>query len=307
MKKSIRIIAIMFIASMMISLQVPAAQMMPTVSPGDKDKPVKADDIQIVKKITVKGPGASNKPVKGPRYAATGIPGAAVTGTRYAIVIGISDYPGETSDLTYGDIDANAVTDILKAQYGFLQNNVVTLTNSEATKDGIQQAVNSIKSKFILGDELVFFFSGHGANGNVPDGDRSKDQSIVVWAGETDSAGFAYMWDGDLKALFSSFVTGSRIIFVFDSCLSGGMSGLLGAGRVVNMASTASGLSYEGAQWGHGQFTYYFAVEGLKNLKADNQDPDHLVSIEEAFDYAKANCQWQSPVIADGFANDLLP
>jgi len=71
-------------------------------------------------------------------------------------------------------------------------------------------------------DELVFFYSGHGAKGKADDGDSSKtDQSIVVWKGsETD--GFAFIWDGQLKALFNAFPT-NRIIFIFDSCLSGGM------------------------------------------------------------------------------------
>ena len=31
------------------------------------------------------------------------------------------------------------------------------------------------------------------------------------------------------------------------------------------------------------------------------------VTIEEAFDYANANCKSQTPTVADGFTNDLLP
>lgn len=31
------------------------------------------------------------------------------------------------------------------------------------------------------------------------------------------------------------------------------------------------------------------------------------VVVEEAFDYAKANCIYQTPTINDSFTNDLLP
>ena len=31
------------------------------------------------------------------------------------------------------------------------------------------------------------------------------------------------------------------------------------------------------------------------------------VVVEEAFDYAKANCRYSRPTISDGFEDDLLP
>lgn len=90
------------------------------------------------------------------------------------------------------------------------------------------------------------------------------------------------------------------------------MSVLDAPGRVVCMASTINGMSLEGDAWGggHGQFTYYFAEEGMDYALADTYDsipktPD--VTVEEAFDYASANCRNQIPVIADGFADGLLP
>jgi|GEM_PF-4939943 len=76
------------------------------------------------------------------------------------------------------------------------------------------------------------------------------------------------------------------------------------------MATTERGSAYEDDQWGHGQFTYYFVGEGMLQGEADKYD--HLVgvqdvTVEEAFDYAKANCMWQKPTISDSFENDLLP
>ncbi len=88
------------------------------------------------------------------------------------------------------------------------------------------------------------------------------------------------------------------------------MTDLKAEGRIVIMSCSESGLSYEGETWGNGQFTYYFVEQGMLNGKADfydhngNQSPD--VVVEEAFDYAKANCRYQNPIIADSFLNDLL-
>ena len=72
--------------------------------------------------------------------------------------------------------------------------------------------------------------------------------------------------------------------------------------------------SYEGDAWEHGEFTYYFVEEGMLVGKADIYDHDgddvlpesDDVVVEEAFDYAKANCSYDKPTISDEFADDLL-
>jgi len=44
----------------------------------------------------------------------------------------------------------------------------------------------------------------------------------------------------------------------------------------------------------------------LKSTFAD-KNGDSMITFEEAFDYAKANCQRQTPVASDGFTDDMLP
>ena len=280
-------------------------------------KPSHATDIELVKKVTLKGPKAKAKPPhagKPKKQAATGVLGD-VCGegcTKYAIVIGISDYPGEDADLNYADDDARLVYNILLNVYGFDVNNVYLLIDDNATIDNIVAAINEVKSKAQSGDGVFFFFSGHGSRGRADDGDKEKvDEAIVVHNG-TD---LVWLWDGDLKRLFSGFNT-SRIIFAFDSCLAGGMTDLADAIRVIAMASTENTYSYEGG-WGggHGEFTYYFFMEGIQNGYADVYDHNGNetlqesfdTTIEEAFDYAKASCEYDKPTISDSFENDLLP
>jgi len=268
---------------------------------------VNATDVQIVKKVTLHGPAA--KGGKTVPTATTGILGDLLSNNakKYAIVIGINDYPGNGSDLQYTVADADEMTNVLVDTYKF--DNVIELTDAAATRTAIYKAINDVKTSAKLGDEVVFFFSGHGAKGKADDGDKNNvDQSIVVQEVVQGTLQFAFIWDGELVQWFSGFQT-SRIIFVFDSCLAGGMAVLKAPGRVVCMASTINSMSLEGAAWGggHGQFTYYFAEEGMWNAKADVRPKDNQVTVEEAFDYAKANCKSQTPTIADGFTNDLLP
>jgi metacaspase-1 len=276
---------------------LPPAILAKSQAPGQ----ITASNIEIVKKITLKGPQA--KGGKTIPASATGILGEQCTGSRYAVVIGINDYPGTSSDLQYAVNDANEMKSVLEGTYNF--KNVNLLINSDATRSKIYDAINAIKSVADANAEVVFFFSGHGAKGKADDGDKnSVDQSIVV----QENGEFAFIWDGELVQWFSGFQT-NRIIFIFDSCLSGGMYVLKAPGRVVCMGSTTNGYSLEGASWGggHGQFTYYFAEEGIEDGLADVRSHDEQVSIEEAYDYASANCKSQTPTIADGFTNDLLP
>ena len=296
-------IAILAVALLLL-LEAPVAFANP-----DKDKPLPATDVELVKKVTLRGkPGGGGKPV---RQAATGTLGDNLGSgaKRYAIVVGISDYPGTGSDLQYADDDAMAMYNALIDVYGYKPANITRLTDMAASYGAIQNAIGDVKDKAKAGDEVVFFFSGHGAKGkNDPDGDGEKVDEAIVSHDGNPIGDFKYIWDGYLRAWFSGFAT-DRIIFIFDSCLSGGMTDLAAPYRVINMATTESGTGYESSYWGggHGQFTYYFVEQGMAG-ETDRYDsiPGPDVTVEEAFDYARANCQMQTPTISDSFDNDLL-
>jgi hypothetical protein len=293
------------VAVLVLVLVAPAVLAKP-----DKDKPLTATGVELVKKVTIHGKpggGGGGKPV---RQAATGVLGEQLgTGAdKYAIVIGISDYPSTANDLQYCDNDAQDMYDALTTLYGYSPSNIHLLENMSASFTGILNAINDIKSKAVDGDEVVFFFSGHGASGRANDGDREKIDEAIVSHDGNPSGSLIFIWDGQLKDWFAGFKT-SRIIFIFDSCLAGGMTDLQAPGRIINMACSESGVSYEDDSWGNGQFTYYFVDQGMLGSKADSYDNIAGVAdvtIEEAFDYAKANCQMQKPTISDSFSNDLL-
>jgi metacaspase-1 len=294
-----KFLASVLLTGLMVLTLSPVAVEAKTNGPGN----VNATNVELVKKVTLKGPAARGG--KAPSTAATGILGQPVpaNGNKYAIVVGIKDYPGSSSDLQYTVADANLMKDVLVTNYGF--DNVNELIDVAATKTAIYNAIVNLKNTVKSTDEVVFYFSGHGAKGKADDGDKNNvDQAIVV----QENNQFAFIWDGELVQWFSGFAT-NRIIFIFDSCLAGGMAVLNEPGRVVCMGSTINSMSLEGATWGggHGQFTYYFAEAGMQDGLANVRLADKWVTVEEAFDYANANCKSQTPTIADGFTNDLLP
>jgi len=281
----------------------------------DKQKPVPSTNVELVKKATVKMPGppivppgqdkpqGQDKKKKG--GAATGILGDTVSGSRYAIVVGISNYPGEANDLNYCDDDAIEMAQAL-TKYGFT--NVILLTDGAATRYAILSAIENIPTD---AGEVVFFFSGHGMSGIAEDEDKERtDEAIVAH----DGTNIVPIWDGELKGAFAGFDT-SRIIFVFDTCLAGGMKkDLEASGRVIAMATTERGYAYESNDWQNGEFSFYFVDWGMLQGKANTHDYDGddmleepgQVTAEEAFDYAKANCSEDKPTIGDYFENDLL-
>lgn len=284
-------------------------------------KQISAKNVQIAKKVTVKDtfegvkakPEKTGKPDKTEKTdgAVTGILGTEVTGNKYAIVIGIANYPGTDYDLLYTDDDAEEMREALETIYGFDSENIYTFIDknggdtTNATKEAIFLAVVDLKKKLTAYDEVVFFFSGHGGTGNAEDDDDEiLDESIWVH----DETNIVPIWDGELKEWFTGFPT-DRIIFAFDSCRAGGMNDVAAEGRIVNMATTETGTAYEFSSLENGQFSHYFVDEGLLQGLADTNLEDEIVTIEEAFDYTKANYRpqdrKQSATISDNFENDL--
>ena len=321
-------------------------------------KPLRATDIKIHKKIpisasekayidsqTKRKPSKPDKPGKDKNtMAATGVLGEMVAGEKYAIIIGICDYPGSTNlDLCQSDGDSLHMYKALTELYGYDPDNIRLFKDmggttgsdlgyknySIPTKDNIYDAIMDIKNNPNLTqyDEVTFFFSGHGTTGIAEDGDDEvTDEAIVVWNTENNTANnITYIWDGELRDWFSGFVT-ARIAFVFDTCRAGGMNDLASEGKVISMATEETKSAYvystvgedidgDGIKDGEGVFSRYFVNKGMLQSLADGYNQletiDTNVAVEEAFGYAKKSIpgplkRKQKPVISDNFADDLL-
>ena len=275
----------------------------------------------LVTKITIEEPGEGRptepptREVRSSQHTDTLGASLAAGAHLWAVIIGISDYAGTVNDLRYADDDAAEVRAVLMERYGYPADHIIMLLGDKdrrnyafpsrlATRTNILAAINEIKGQESEGDEVVFYFSGHGGCSDIDiDSDGEViDEGIYVQDGQ-------FIWDGELKDEFSSFDT-SRIVFGFDSCLSGGMTDLEATGRIVAMASTEAGYSYElGGRIKNGEFTYWFIDDGMYDGSADYVDSlagRADVTVEEAWDWANANCVYDTPTLSDLFTNDLL-
>jgi metacaspase-1 len=134
---------------------------------------------------------------------------------KYALCIGINDYPGTGSDLSGCVNDANDWKSILTAR-GF---STKTMLNSQATRANMLVGMKSVIQKAVNGDSIVFTFSGHGtfipdANGDEPDG---TDECLCPY--DLNSKG--PITDDQLFELFNSKAKGVKLVFLSDSCHSG--------------------------------------------------------------------------------------
>jgi len=307
MMKRIGVLGLVLAVSLLMSVVAPTLA-----------KPNTPTHAHIVHKITIeeptKGPPMPPPPGEKAPGMATGDLGTSLaSGAQlWAIIIGISDYAGTVNDLRYSDDDALEVRATLLERYGYPAGHIKLLMGERetgrhsdisqlATRDNIKAAIDYIKNREVDGDEVVFYYSGHGAEGGGM-------QGIVPWEATLASV----IWDTDLASWFSDFNT-SRIVLGFDSCMAGGMSPELEApGRILAMASTETGLSYElGGRIKNGEFTYWFVDDGMYDGRADYYDHDANpatadVTVEEAWDHANANCVYDTPTNADLFTDDFL-
>ena len=91
----------------------------------------------------------------------------------YAIVVGISDYPGTSSDLSYCDDDSQDIYSMLINDFNFKTENVYYLQDSVASKAAISDAFDQIASKIDDDDIFFFYYSGHGGAGTSSTGSQS--------------------------------------------------------------------------------------------------------------------------------------
>ncbi|MCK5122748.1 MAG: caspase family protein [Candidatus Pacebacteria bacterium] len=316
-----------------------------------KKKVLSPDIIREIKSRPETPPGRDRNeevPVEEPveANAATGVLGELLVegANKYAVVIGICDYPDRRMDICLSDGDSYNMYKALTELYGYKAENIywfrdkggsININGDEIsyeipTHQNIKNAVIDIKAKVgsnDKNDEVVFFFSGHGTNGIVADGivageDDGEyiDEGIVVYDsdGKRDgdrSSKLDFIWDGELRNWFDGFAT-DRIIFIFDTCRAGGMKDLDGDGRIIVMSSEEDQYSYvySYGEFGEGMFSHYFVNEGMLQDLADTYDNvlnTEDVTIEEAFDYAKENIPLyltgeQTPTVNDFFTDDLL-
>lgn len=152
--------------------------------------------------------------------------------TKYAILIGIGEYPEESGwNRIHGDNDVAIISAYLLSQ-GFSDDNIQVLLNSSATKAGILASIEKLCAKVHKDDVVYVHFSGHGQqitdlNGDEEDGydeawipyDACKSYQAGIYEGEN------HLIDDELNEIFTRLrvrigVKG-KIVVIADACHSG--------------------------------------------------------------------------------------
>ena len=227
----------------------------------------------------------------------------------YALLIGISDYqpagPGGP-DLNYADDDANDLYQTLITEHNWKQENIIKLTDSQATKSEIQNSLNNLAAKESSNDLFLFYFAGHGSyTPDQPPIDEADgfDEYILTHDQEK-------ILDDELVNMLE-ILDAKKIVVIIDACFSGGFfkgsdmqartvpgpeprelidtlnGDLAKQGYIVLSASDDDEICAESAILQNGVFTFYL-VEGMSKTNSfpADLDNDDKVSAEEAYTYA---------------------
>jgi hypothetical protein len=172
---------------------------------------------------------------------------ARATPAKYAMLVGINTYPGNALNGCVNDV--TNLRAMLVDDFSFPAENIVMLTNEEATRENILAKLDAFGSRLHRDDLFVFAYSGHGTlfpdayseeqdetetlqfpndprNDNKPFFEDGKyDAAICPVDSRETSSGKPWhnlILDDELYARFSKYATaGTFINYLTDSCFSG--------------------------------------------------------------------------------------
>ena len=133
---------------------------------------------------------------------------------KYALCIGINNYPGTQNDLSGCVNDAEVWAEELTSR-GFV---VTTLLDGKATKAAMVEGMQTVIGKAKYGDAVVITYSGHGTWVADEDGDEpdKRDEALCPH-----DLGSGPLIDDQLYEIFAERERGVRLVVVADSCHSG--------------------------------------------------------------------------------------
>lgn len=142
---------------------------------------------------------------------------------RRALLIGIDNYPNE-EDRLHGCVNDVFSMSATLQDCGFEPEDIRTCLNERATGSAILSRLEWLVDEARAGDELVFYYSGHGARvpeyGLNSEPDRLTETLVPYdfdWTPETGVS------DEQICSLYSQLPYEVRLLMIFDCCHSGSM------------------------------------------------------------------------------------
>ncbi len=136
-----------------------------------------------------------------------------------AVLIGINRYRIPGADLRGCVPDVKNMSDLLQRLYGFDAADIQMITDFDATKKAMQDAITGLIQSGNRGDVLLLHYSGHGSN--VPDdnGDEADNRDEILCP--TDLDWYDPLRDDWLRNVFDGLRDGVNLTMISDSCHSG--------------------------------------------------------------------------------------
>lgn len=142
---------------------------------------------------------------------------------RRALLVGINDYPDPAQRLEGCVNDVFLMSSVLQ-ECGFPPETIRTCLDRRADTEGILSRLRWLLDETGPGDELVFYFSGHGAR--IPEYGECFEpdhyvEALVPW--DFDWSPGKAITDDQIYCLYAQLPYEARLMMVFDCCHSGGI------------------------------------------------------------------------------------
>ena len=215
-------------------------------------------------------------------------------GPGYALVIGITDYPGEQfPPLSYADRDAKDFADYLKS-HGFYEENVCLLTNEDAKRAAIINNLEKLRTNCAQSNNplVIVFFSGHGWPGTD---DRHY---LLPHDAESENLEASAINNDYFRDCLAKMKTDKLVVFI-DACHAGSVGGAVkgikgdrpayqtasvlggGEGRYIIASCQPEQKSWEWDEKQHGIFTEHL----LELLRGEGEEiPFEEIRVSNLFD-----------------------
>lgn len=152
-----------------------------------------------------------------------------VAGANRALIIGIGDYPGTDADLPGIDKDVEFAKQIASLM-GFRPGEIVVLMDGQATLGNIREKFNTWLREAGPDDQVLVYFSGHGAYVRDTNGDEDDGQDELWVTADTRVANGRlenYLLDDEVDQLLAG-LSSNNVLVILDSCHSGSASKSVG-------------------------------------------------------------------------------
>ena len=243
----------------------------------------------------------------------------------WVVIVGVADYLVGDLRLNYTDDDAYKMYAFYKSPEGgsLPDEQIAVLIDEEATRANVMRTIKNVYAKATEDDVIVFYFSGHGAEGAFIT--YEFDGNIIDYKGlllhdelndifDSSKARYKYLIADACHSGSSAESRNNRSISTNNKSVKGSKGTFYEAfehtknGFVMLLSSMSDEVSLETSGVRQGIFSYYL-LHGMKG--EGDRNKDNIVTVVELFDYINNGVTdftngSQNPVLSGNY-EDTMP